>query len=178
MAVLAVLATALTLGVVFAGRAQAVNCSFGDNFYQFVSDSSGGQNNGEAQSIGANDPNYLGSLVPDVNGDEWCQTNWGVFGSGWSEWVLKNTSYCMTLNASAGYKVDLVTCNNLVSQQWALLDQIGSGENWGRVLNAYIDSGGGHHSLYCAYGCADDTVPTGWTSGDSNFSFFLGGPYR
>lgn len=175
------LAAALVLGagiavpvVVGTSPAWALNCSFGDNFYEFNSNYTTFHDwtLGDAQTIGSD--GYLYSLTSGVSGDQWCQKDYG-YGAPYYAWILQGTSYCATLNASAGYKIDLVTCDSTkVSQEWALEDNQG-GEDYNLVLNLYDTT----RALYCTNGCdSETTFATGWVNNSPIWQWYLSGPYH
>src|SRR5215469_10582761 len=130
LATLAVLAGAALPIVATALPAQAINCDYGDNFYQFHSDWS------YNFSATVTDPGGKGQFLADVpsGGTLFCQTASfnDTGGVGWSEWVQKNTANCLTFDLADGYAVKLQTCAQLDSQYWSLQQNI-SGEDWGRV---------------------------------------------
>lgn len=160
--------------VTAAAPAWAINCSFGDQFYHFISDSTA-----DAQLIDSTGYLYDNAGGGWSSGDLFCQVQQPGFGSGWYQWVKKGTSSCLTVNASASYKLDLVTCNpTYTSQEWAFLDPIGT-EDYSRWSSDYTASG--YRDVQSQGPDSYDLGLQGWTPWNANniiWSWTLDGPYR
>src|SRR5215469_7976499 len=115
--------------------AQAINCDYGDNFYQFHADQSWDY------TATVTDPSDGNQYLEDVStgGTLFCQTasETGGDGLGYSEWVQKNTSNCLTYDASARQRLSLIPCAYKDSQYWTLQDPLGGPEHWGYIKNMY-----------------------------------------
>jgi len=164
--------------------AQAINCDYGDNFYQFHADQSWDY------TATVTDPSDGNQYLEDVStgGTLFCQTasETGGDGLGYSEWVQKNTSNCLTYDASARQRLSLIPCAYKDSQYWTLQDPLGGPEHWGYIKNMYgtqiamWDEGYANSWVFGA--CESFTSPP-WPLGcDSNapyyFDWTLYGPYR
>jgi hypothetical protein len=168
------LAAAVGLGVVFvpvvasAPPALALNCSY-DAFYLFQSRLTNGY-----AAVGV--PPNAATTVSDspTSATSFCQVH-GSHGGIWYEWVQKGTSNCLTLNATEAWE-DMITCNQLASQQWELGDQIGTGEKWGWVESYYVFDG--QHYWMDDMG---SNAPIGWSiqwpaeNGGSGFNLIYNG---
>jgi len=132
LAALAVLAgTALPVAAT-ALPAQALNCAYGDNFYQFHSDYS--YNFSADVSVGG--VRYL-TDVPS-GGTLFCQAQPELAGGvSWSEWVEKNSANCLTYDYPSG-AITITPCGGRDSQFWTLEDNLG-GEDWGIISNYYAN---------------------------------------
>lgn len=171
------LAAALTLGVgvavpvaVGTSPAWALNCTFGDAFYQFVATYTA-----DAQAIDSSS-GFLFDNAGAGGGDLFCQVYQPGFGSGWYEWVKKGTADCLTINASRAYQLDMVACHpGWTSQEWAFLDPLGN-ETYGQWESDYTNSG--YRSVFMADPAAYDQGLQGWNPNDVGWEWGLNGPFR
>jgi hypothetical protein len=174
------IAAALTLGIgglVFAGAAlpaQAINCTYGDSFYYFVS-----QSTAHAITYGY----YEGDLVVSddgsttlTDGTEFCEVYTGGFGSNFAEWVAKGTDLCITYNTTAGW-VDMETCASHAAQEWDLYDHLppSGSEYWGGFLN-YLANGTANYAMKDTGNNSIITVSEPWSQ-TATFQWDLNGPF-
>lgn len=156
------------LGVI--SPANISQCSFGDNFYEFVSDYAyldHGYYNG--QIVGAD---AIVKLNIDTDGSWFCQVGY--------EWMdLTGNNLCLTLNYNQN-QIDVITCQGLASQEWQLIDNDGSnalGVNYGGLQSFYNN----HGTLYMAMNSTEQSAHEQWFccwNDNDIYGYTLDGPYH
>jgi hypothetical protein len=153
----------------YAPASNAALCSFGDNFYEFVSNYAYDQGYYNGLIVGSD---ALLKLNIDADGSWFCQVG--------NEWMDKTgNNLCLTWNFNAQHN-DVITCQGLASQKWQLIDNDGTdplGLNFGGLQSLYTN----HGTVYLANNSTTGStlIPTFccWTESDV-YGFTLDGPIR
>lgn len=187
------IATAILVGagiplIATALPAQAINCQFGDQFWQFHSDLSLDYT---ATVAGLDHNGHPAQFLGDVagGGSLYCQTAGTQYPNGTAyEWVQKNTANCLTYDIADGDGVRLQPCAGLSSQYWQLINPLGGYEDWGGVVNEYGTGPSGtplglwdqgNASSWDRVYCYAVTIPSGCQNAHTTaFHWTLFGPYK
>jgi len=164
--------------VTSAAPAQAINCTYGNNFYYMSSQETGDTFYESGYKTAVNDNN--GTTIVEVC--QYLTGSWGddPEGAPWSEWVQSGTSLCLTNDADDEIVED--TCDNLASQQWVLYDYDAASstpnvaEVWGGFLNWIHIPDGANYALYDTFPRDQPLFVNAPWSATNPFAIMLVGP--